>query len=88
MKESEQVYWIKAVASVVTGGLCMYLDTYAGVHDTVAVMIGVAVYFAVSELTSIITKIDRDRTMRIGVGVFLFLWIFSWTLLNTLVKVF
>jgi hypothetical protein len=28
--------------------------------------------------------VDRNRTIRIGVGAYLFIWIFVWTILNTL----
>jgi len=86
LKDSEQVYWIKAGLAVLTGVLCMYLNNYIGVLDTVTVMIGVSIYFAASEALSILRKYDRNRTIRIGIGAFLFLWIFTWTLLNTIVK--
>jgi len=87
MKDSDQVYWIKAVLAIVTGALTMISNTYIGVHDTISVLIGIAIFFAISEIMSIVKNIDRNRTMRIGIGAFLFLWIFSWTLFNTLVKI-
>ena len=87
MKDSDQIYWIKAALAIVTGALTMISNSYFGVQDTISLLIGIAIYFAVSEITSIIKKMDRNRTMRIGIGAFLFLWIFSWTLLNTLVKI-
>jgi len=87
MKDSDQVYWIKAVLAIVTGALTMISNTYIGVHDIISVLIGIAIFFAISEIMSIVKNIDRNRTMRIGIGAFLFLWIFSWTLFNTLVKI-
>jgi hypothetical protein len=87
MKDSDQVYWIKAVLAIVTGALTMISNTYFGVHDTISVLIGIAIFFAISEIMSMVKNIDRNRTMRIGIGAFLFLWIFSWTLFNTLVKI-
>ncbi len=87
MKDSDQVYWIKAVLAIVTGALTMISNTYIGVHDTISVLIGIAIFFAISEIMSMVKNIDRNRTMRIGIGAFLFLWIFSWTLFNTLVKI-
>jgi hypothetical protein len=87
LKKSEQVYWIKAAMAIITGLICMVANTYLGVHNTVTLMLGIAIYFAISEVMSIVKNINRNRTMRIGMGVFLFLWIFSWTLLNTLIKV-
>jgi hypothetical protein len=87
MKDSDQIYWIKSALAIVTGALTMISNTYFGVHDTISVLIGIAIYFAISEIMSMIKNIDRNRTMRIGIGAFLFIWIFSWTLFNTIVQI-
>lgn len=84
MKPSEKVYWIKAAGALVTGALCMYLNAYLGLQEHLAAMAGVTVYVALSESLAVITGIDRNRTIKIGVGAFLFLWLFAWTLLNTI----
>ncbi|MBD3207321.1 hypothetical protein GF319_13400 [Candidatus Bathyarchaeota archaeon] len=86
MKDSDQVYWIKAAVAVLTGALSMLVSNYTN-NETMGVIVGIAVFFAVSEILSLVKKIDRNRTMRIAVGAFLFLWIFSWTLLNTLARI-
>jgi hypothetical protein len=86
LKDSDQVYWIKAAVAVLTGALSMLVSNYTN-NETMGVIVGIAVFFAVSEILSLVKKIDRNRTMRIAVGAFLFLWIFSWTLLNTLARI-
>jgi len=84
LKSSEKVYWIKVVGAIVTGALCTYLNSYLGLQEHLALMAGVSVYVALSESLAVLTGIDRNRTVKIGVGAFLFLWIFTWTLLHTL----
>jgi hypothetical protein len=86
LKDSDQVYWIKAAVAVLTGALSMLVSNYTN-NETMGVIVGIAVFFADSEILSLVKKIDRNRTMRIAVGAFLFLWIFSWTLLNTLARI-
>lgn len=84
MKPSEKVYWIKAAGALVTGAVCMYLNAYLGIQEHLTLMAGVSVYIALSESLAVLTGIDRNRTIKIGIGAFLFLWMFTWTLLNTL----
>ena len=86
LKDSDQVYWIKAAVAVLTGALSMLVNNYVETN-TVGVIVGVAVFFAVSEVMSIVKNIDRNRAIRIGIGAFLFLWIFSWTLFNSLGRI-
>lgn len=87
MKTSEKVFWAKAVLALVTGGICIFLQESLGLQETIIVMAAFTIYAAVSETLAAVTKIDRNRTLKIGLWVFLLLWVFSWTLLNTLVKV-
>ena len=47
-------------------------------------MVGVSLYIAYSEALAIVFKVDRNRTIKIAIGAFLFLWILVWTLLNTM----
>jgi hypothetical protein len=84
LKPSEKVYWIKVAGALITGALCMYLNTYLGLQEHLAAMAGISVYVALSESLAVITGIDRNRTIKIGIGAFLFLWLFAWTLLNTI----
>ena len=84
MKPSEKVYWMKAGGALVTGALCMYLNSYLFLQEHLTLMAGVSVYAALSESLALLTGIDRNRTIKIGVGAFLFLWLFAWTLLHTL----
>ncbi|MBN2334039.1 hypothetical protein JXL21_00670 [Candidatus Bathyarchaeota archaeon] len=84
MKTSEQIYWIKVVGALVTGGVCTYLQRSLGLQGHIALMAGTTLYIALSEGLAMITKVDRNRTIKIGIGAFLFLWILVWVLLNTL----
>lgn len=85
MKASEKIYWIKVVGALITGALCTYLNSNLGLQEHLTLMAGLCVYVALSEGLAVLTGIDRNRTIKIGVGVFLFMWMFTWTLLNTLI---
>jgi len=69
---------------LINGGLCFYLNRYLGLNEHIALMAGLTLYIAVSEGLAVITKIERERTLKIGIGAFIFLWMLAWTLLNTL----
>jgi hypothetical protein len=84
LKESEKVYWIKALLGIATGFITFYIQTKLGFQGELAVMAGVSLYIAYSEAAAMVFKVDRDRTIRIAMGAFLFLWMLSWTLLNTM----
>lgn len=84
MKESEKVYWVKAFLGIVTGIITFYIQTKMGFQGEIALMAGVTLYISYSEMTAMIFKVDRDRTIKIAIGAFLFLWMLSWTLLNTM----
>jgi hypothetical protein len=85
LKTSEKVYWFKVVGALVTGAVCTYLNTYLLLQEHLTVMAGVSVYVALSESLAVMTGIDRNRAIKIGVGAFLFIWLFAWTLLNTVI---
>ena len=84
LRKSEQVYWIKAAAALINGGLCFCLNKYLGLNEYITLMAGLTLYIALSEGLAVITEIERDRTLKIGIGAFIFLWMIAWTLLNTL----
>ena len=84
MKDSEKVYWIKALLGIITGYITFYIQSKLGFQGEIALMAGISLYIAYSEVTSILLKVDRDRTIKIAMGAFLFLWLLSWTLLNTM----
>ena len=84
MKASEKVYWVKAVLGLVTGVICYYIQSILEMQGQITLMVGVTLFIAYSEALAIVFKVDRNRTIRIAIGAFLFLWIFSWTLLNTM----
>ena len=84
MKASEQIYWTKAELGLITGLICFYAQSILEVQSQIVLMTGVTIYILISEAVAIIFKIDRNRTIKIAIGAFLFIWIFTWTLLNTL----
>lgn len=84
MKASEKVYWTKAALGPITGLICFYVQTSLDIHGQIALMLGTTLYIAFSEAAAMIFKVDRNRTIKIALGAFLFTWIFTWTLLNTL----
>ncbi len=84
MKDSEKVYWIKALLGIATGFVTFYIKSKLGFQGEIALMAGISLYIAYSEAASMILKVDRDRTIKIAMGAFLFLWMLSWTLLNTM----
>lgn len=84
MKTSEKVYWVKAVLGLITGVICYYVQSVLEIQGQISLMIGVTLYIAYSEALAIVFKEDRNRTIKIAIGAFIFLWVFVWTLLNTM----
>ena len=84
MKQSEKVYWIKALLGLTTGLITFYIQSGLGQQGEIALMAGTVMYIAYSEAAAKIFNVDRDRTIKIGMGAFLFLWMLSWVLLNTM----
>lgn len=84
MKQSEKIYWIKALLGIATGFVTFYIKSKLGFQGEIALMAGITLYIAYSEAAAMLFKVDRDRTIRIAMGAFLFLWLLSWTLLNTM----
>lgn len=64
--------------------MCFYLNRYLGLQEHITLMAGLTLYIALSEGLAVVTEIERDRTLKIGIGAFIFLWMIAWTLLNTL----
>ncbi|MFC1802628.1 hypothetical protein ACFL0D_01550 [Thermoproteota archaeon] len=84
MKTSEQIYWVKAALGPITGVLCYYVQSIFQLQGQIALMLGATLYIAYSEALAMVFKTDRNRTIRIALGAFLFLWMLSWTLFNTM----
>jgi hypothetical protein len=84
LKTSEQIYWIKTVLAAITGFICYYVQVSLEIQSQIVLMIGITLYIAYSESLAIIFKVDRNRTIKIALGAFLFIWILIWTLLTTL----
>ena len=84
MKASEQVYWVKTALGIVTGSLCFFIQSSFELQGQLMLMIGATLYIGYSEALAILFKVDRDRTIKIAIGAFLFTWIFTWTFFNTL----
>lgn len=64
--------------------MCFYLNRYLGLNEHIALMSGLTLYIVLSEGLATVAEVERDRTLKIGIGAFIFLWILIWTLLNTL----
>lgn len=86
MKNSEKIYWIKAALGLLTGIICYLIQSILQLQGQIALMVGATLYIVYSEVLAILFKEDRNRTIRIAIGAFIFLWIFMWTLLNTMVQ--
>ena len=84
MKTSEKIYWIKAALGLLTGALSYYLQSILQIQGQISLMIGATLYIVYSEILSIFLKEDRNRTIKIAIGAFIFLYAFMWTLLNTM----
>lgn len=84
MKQSEKIYWIKALLGLSTGFITFYVQSGLGLQGELALMSGTVLYIGYSEALAKLFGIERDRTIKIGLGSFLFLWMLSWTLLNTM----
>lgn len=84
MKQSEKVYWIKALLGLATGFITFYVQSGLGIQGKLALMTGTVLYIGYSEVAAKLFDIERDRTIKIGMGAFLFLWMLTWTLLNTM----
>ena len=86
MKQTEKIYWIKAMLGLVTGLITFYIQSGLGLQGELALMSGTVLYIGYSEVAAKLFDVDRDRTIKIGMGAFLFLWMLVWTLLNTMGK--
>ncbi len=71
---------------LVTGLITFYIQSGLGLQGELALMSGTVLYIAYSEVAAKLFDDDRDRTIKIGMGAFLFLWMLFWTLLNTMGK--
>lgn len=87
MKDLDKIYWMKVGAAVIVAIITTLLKSYMGLEGTVAFMIGGALYIMFSEALAILMKMERGKTLKIGVGAFVFIWVLLWTLLNTLLIV-
>jgi hypothetical protein len=87
VKASDKIYWIKVGGAIVVGILTTLFNKYLGLEGNTTFMLGITIYIIFSEALAIIIKMDRSRTLRIGVGAFLFIWVVIWTLLNTILTV-
>lgn len=83
MNASEKVWWTKLIVSLAVAGLTVATQIYFSLSGTTAFMMGVIIYLILSDVLSHLMGVDRFRCLRIGVGVYFFTWIMTWTLLFT-----
>jgi len=86
MKPSEKIWWIKAVASLAVAGITLAMQVFLGMDGIAALMFGVIIYLALSNVLSNVMGVDKTRGLKIGVGAYFFIWITVWVLLYTCVQ--
>jgi len=84
MKQSEKVYWLKIVASVVVAIACVVLQVYVHIDSTLVFAFGALIYFIISDLLATFMKVERGHGFKIGIGAYIFTWLMVWTLLYTI----
>jgi hypothetical protein len=86
VKNAEKVWWIKVGASIGVALVTLAFQVYMGFTGETAFMVGVIIYIMISEVSAYFMEIDRTRSLKIGVGAFLFVWVMVWTLAYTVVQ--
>lgn len=86
MKNAEKVWWIKVVASIGVALVTLAFQVYMGFTGETAFMVGVVLYIIISEASAYVMEVERVRSLKIGVGAFLFVWVMVWTLAYTVVQ--
>ena len=86
MKASEKVYWIKAGSAVTVAVISLLIQTGFGLDGNYVFLMGTIIYLGLSDLLANQMHLERNRALKIGVGAFLFIWLTTGTMLNTLVR--
>lgn len=86
MKTSEKVYWIKAAFAVLMALASLLVQTNFNLDGSYVFLLGAMVYMGLSDLLAYQLNLERSRALKIGIGVFIFVWITLWTLFNTVLK--
>jgi hypothetical protein len=86
VKNAEKVWWIKVVASIGVALVTLAFQVYMGFTGETAFMVGVVLYIIISEASAYVMEVERVRSLKIGVGAFLFVWVMVWTLAYTVVQ--
>ena len=84
MKASERIWWIKLVGALVLAVISYILQVYLHVEGTLIFMTGTVVYITLSQVMSNMNNMDRNRSLKIGIGAFFFTWMTVWVLLYSL----
>jgi hypothetical protein len=84
MKASEKIWWTKAGAALVLAVAAIAVQQYFNVEGSIIFMAGSIVYMVLSDVTANMNGLDRNRGLKIGLGVFFFTWLMVWVLLYTL----
>ncbi|MFP3950605.1 MAG: hypothetical protein ACLFVP_00450 [Candidatus Bathyarchaeia archaeon] len=87
MKNSEKIWWMKVASALVMGGVCLSLQVLVGIQGIYAFFLGTAIYMGLSDLLATTMKVERQRSLKIGIGAFIFTWLTTWTFLYTLIQV-
>jgi hypothetical protein len=87
LKASEKVYWMKVGISILAAILCVVLQVYIRLDGSLVFMLGSIFYIVSSDLLATFMKIDRNHSIKIGIGAYIFTWITVWTILYTILKI-
>ena len=87
MKTSEKVYWIKVAIAVFAALACVSLQVYFRIDGALVFMLGTLIYLISSDVLSNMMKLDRGHGLKIAIGAYIFVWLMTWTLLYTIIRI-
>jgi hypothetical protein len=87
LKTSEKVYWIKVAIAVFAALACVSLQVYFRIDGALVFMLGTLIYLISSDVLSNMMKLDRGHGLKIAIGAYIFVWLMTWTLLYTIIRI-
>ncbi len=92
MDEKDKIYWIRAAVAFLAGMLSPTLSTLSGTDGLTGTLMGIAMYLASYYVVKYGLKISVDEKKKItantilfnGIGTYVLIWIFTWTLILNL----
>ena len=84
MKSSERIWWVKLVGALILAVISYFIQVYLHVDGTLIFSFGTVIFLTLSQVMSSMYQIDRNRSLKIGIGTFFFTWMSVWVLLYSL----